>query len=190
MGDLKTKLGFTADKLAAIGEIAVNSSVMDSVLGVAIGFLMRAERQSTRIITANMQISEKIGKLRDLSEIVLADEGSKAACKLALDAVSSANGKRNEIIHGIWVHYPAKGHHEVKRYSGPGKMTVERKQVSLKEMQACAAEIERATLGLSAFLQSLQSFSTSAAAAAPSPTSTPSLLDHPPDASPAGRPRP
>lgn len=144
--------GITNNHLHAIGAIAVNSSIMDSVLDVAIWFFLQLNRETGRAITVDMQTGEKINLLTNLAEIRIDHRPTKAAAKKIIDALNSANGKRNDVIHGAWVYYPDENRHEIKRFRGRGKMTVTRKPMPLNLLRASAAEIERATEGLKSFL--------------------------------------
>lgn len=86
----------------ALGMITVNFARVDTGTSYLLGLLTGAKPEIARSLVGDMNLSRRLGKLRDLIPIAISNRDNQTITRQVVDRIDKARSKRNELIHSIW----------------------------------------------------------------------------------------
>jgi len=91
---------------AAVGELATRWGWIENQTGVLIRELLRIKRPAGHMAIGNMGIQPKTRVLASLAQYSLAKNKLGSEIIVLANRIQKFDKFRNDVIHGLWVHYP------------------------------------------------------------------------------------
>lgn len=94
------------DCFVQIGELATRWGWIENQNTVLIRLLLRMTKPESHMAIANMGIQAKLGVLRSLASYLFDGKPLRDEIKALAKQIQGFDEFRNDVIHGLWVHYP------------------------------------------------------------------------------------
>lgn len=95
--------------LAAIGLVAASAAHTEDIIEMAIAGLLQVDGEMGYAVTAHMPAPLRGSVLRSAAEIRIESGAALDELDILLDRITTAQGGRNELLHGSWCRKPSTG---------------------------------------------------------------------------------
>ncbi len=149
----------SAEQLAEIGSIALESTECEVMVESLIWDLAGLDTDAGKLFTHSMQMNTRLETLSSLGKARLSSEDQLNKFAAIISTLKDLNSKRNTVIHGSWGAWVTLREIAMSPYSTPTPKAIKRRpnkspvELSAAELQGTPEAIAKATAALRTFAE-------------------------------------
>ncbi len=150
----QTDMGLSDAKFREIGRIIAYWSLLEFLMGAAVGFMKGVDRKEGRRLTLNERVKGLIKMLRKAARVRKLSKHQTDRMDSLIERIEKEQPHRNDVAHGIW------GIHDYKwsllRYKKPKMVKLGgARRMTARDLQQIANRIETLTSDFERWLDTL-----------------------------------
>ena len=150
-----TDMGLSRAKFREIGRIIAYWSLLEYLMGAAVGFLKCVGREEGRRLTLKKKVSDLVKMLRKSARVRKLSKHQTDRMESLIARIEKEQLRRNDVAHGIWAIHDNKW--SLLRYKKPDKFKLAKDEpMTARDLQRIADRIETLTSNFERWMETVR----------------------------------